>query len=350
MDSARINLDRPNYFRPNAGPAVYSLSLLIAESAVNLTVAAGPQFRNTLTFAVVADLLAYNPRASLLGAAVVGPPANDLLTDGGVNTLHAYPLLAASPAFTAPQGARTTNPLCYMVNTPDIAIGRALFLAPSITLHNSPDLSGFARGTWVPSLVLHNSADLVPKLAALTLAKESLVFAATADFTAQMARFLNLGINLIVVPRALVATLPETFDLALVLPLALGIDPSLAGPELVFDALVALPLGPSAPWPVFYPGNTQGLRLDGLYEPDEDLFVSDASLVATLEDSEGAPVWGLNGVKMFYVPGTPASYEAMLDSNEFNPAPGAYTLVVVGERNGAGLRLEMVAIVETRTR
>jgi hypothetical protein len=351
MDSSLPNLDRPNYFRPNDIKATFALSLKIAEHG-NLTVAAGPQFRNSLTLALAPSFTAIEPRGVLVGILTMDPPAIDVMDSGSWSLLRNYFTMPVVPVFTESQAARTTNPLCYMVNTPGALFARALYMAPKIALANKTDMSGFARGTWVTAIPIHATPGLAPKLAALTLVKQSLTLATMPAFNATVARYLHLAITLAAVPRLATATLPETFHLTLVLRLSPGIDPSLAGPELVFDSLVALPDDSSAPppWLVFYPGNTQGLRLEGLYEPERDLFVSNATLVATLQDAEGTPVWGLNDVAMLYVKGTPATYQAAIDGNEFAPAPGNYSLVLLGDKNGSTLKLVVPAVVESRVR
>jgi len=352
MDSSRPGLDRPNYFCPNSGPAHFSLSFKIAEPALNLIAAAGPQFRNSISVALAPSFGATEPQGVLLGALTIGPPVVDVMDSGSWSLVRNYLTVPLTTAFTGLQAARTTNPLFYLVNTPGLSLFRAFYFAAPLKLQNTLAMSGFGRGNWATPLVLHNTTALVPSKAALNLVKQPLSFAASTACNTSVLRRLNLAISVAAAPHLSSAMLPETFHLVLVLRLAPAIDPSLAGPELVFDSLAAFPDDTSAPlpWLVFYPGNTQGLRLDGLYEPDRDLFVTNATLIATLQDAEGVPVWGLNEVAMLYVNGTPASYEAAIDGNEFNPAPGNYSLVLLGNKNGSTLRVVVPAVVEPRKR
>jgi hypothetical protein len=98
-----------------------------------------------------------------------------------------------------------------------------------------------------------------------------------------------------------------------------------------------------------YPGNSQALRLDGLYDAANDVFPATATVTATLLDANSDPVNGLENLSLAYVDGTPSSYQGLIDPTEFTPAPGLYTLLVIATTAaGSVLSLELPAVVAAR--
>lgn len=100
---------------------------------------------------------------------------------------------------------------------------------------------------------------------------------------------------------------------------------------------------------VLYPGNSQALRLDGLYDSANDVFPATANVTATLLDSNQTAVPGLENLPLDYVVGTPSSYQGLIDPSGFNPAPGSYTLTVTATTAGGSvLALQLPATVAAR--
>lgn len=97
-----------------------------------------------------------------------------------------------------------------------------------------------------------------------------------------------------------------------------------------------------------FPGNTQILQLDGLYDEVADAFPTGATLSATLTDANDDAVEGLDGLELTYVAGTPSSYSGTINGASFNPAPGAYTLTVSGTNGSSVIELQIPVTVEAR--
>jgi hypothetical protein len=106
---------------------------------------------------------------------------------------------------------------------------------------------------------------------------------------------------------------------------------------------------------ILYPQNDQILTLKSLTttDPDTDVDtpVSDASVHATLKDSQGNAVDGLNDLLLSPV-GSPftGDYSGEIDGDLFNPEPGKdYTLIIDGSDAFGKIHLEKTITVAVRT-
>jgi hypothetical protein len=101
----------------------------------------------------------------------------------------------------------------------------------------------------------------------------------------------------------------------------------------------------------FYRGNTQVLTVKGLYSGGDETtgavtYQNGATVTATLNDQNGNPVSGLNGVTLIYVAGSNGWYQYTVPSS-FNPAAGySYTLVIDADIGVGHLHREYPANVE----
>jgi len=104
----------------------------------------------------------------------------------------------------------------------------------------------------------------------------------------------------------------------------------------------------------FYRGNTQVLTLKGLHSGGDEttgtqVFQNAATVTATLNDQNGNPVTGFNGVTLAYVSGSNGWYQYTVPSS-FNPAVGYnYTLIVDADIGVGHLHREYPANVEVAT-
>lgn len=74
--------------------------------------------------------------------------------------------------------------------------------------------------------------------------------------------------------------------------------------------------------------NDQTLTLVGLRDADSNSYLNAATVTATLYDSSGSAVTGLNGITLSYVSSTDGNYKGYVEST-FDPSPGVnYTLKV----------------------
>jgi hypothetical protein len=100
---------------------------------------------------------------------------------------------------------------------------------------------------------------------------------------------------------------------------------------------------------VFTRKNDQYVEIDGLQDPtnpDQTVYVNNATVFATLVDQFGNPVAGLNNVELFYLGGSNGDYRGLVEQT-FNPKIGVgYTLKISASAPGLGIDNEADMLLE----
>lgn len=133
---------------------------------------------------------------------------------------------------------------------------------------------------------------------------------------------------------------------------ALTFDSALAYPAIRLDGIGLETVRPEASMQTLaltlYPGNTQVVQLNGLYDRLADQFPTGAALTATLADAAENPVAGFEDLPLAYVPDTPSSYAVIIDGATFDPVPGDYILTVSGTNGTSLMELDIPVTVAAR--
>jgi hypothetical protein len=96
-----------------------------------------------------------------------------------------------------------------------------------------------------------------------------------------------------------------------------------------------------------YPGNNQYVEIQGLKDVITGSFLNTETVTATLFDSTGAAVAGLNALAMPFEAASSGNYRGQIVGSTFNPPLGSYTLKITST-NGFLLTLKSkVAIRKT---
>lgn len=102
---------------------------------------------------------------------------------------------------------------------------------------------------------------------------------------------------------------------------------------------------------IIYPGNSQVIQLDNLFDIITSTYLNNASLTATLYDSQGNSVQGCIGIALTYVAASNGSYLGLFGDSSFTPNPGTgYTLIVDGTASGGQGTVHAEYIVEVKAR
>lgn len=98
-----------------------------------------------------------------------------------------------------------------------------------------------------------------------------------------------------------------------------------------------------------YPLNTQVVTVTELQDQVTGLFLTGATVTATLYDPRGNADPIFNGITMNYVPGTNATYQGIVPAT-FNPAKlgGGYRIVLTATQAGVQAQFTVPAIVKSR--
>lgn len=107
-----------------------------------------------------------------------------------------------------------------------------------------------------------------------------------------------------------------------------------------------------------YPNNTQVIQVTELKDEVTGLYLTGASVTATLYNSRGAPDPILQNIPMTYVAGTNATYNGTVPST-FNPtgynpgyglnaSTGGYTLVITAVQAAVQAQWSIPAIIQQR--
>lgn len=94
-------------------------------------------------------------------------------------------------------------------------------------------------------------------------------------------------------------------------------------------------------------GNDMELRLHGFKDSD-DVYVNDATVTATVKDSDGVDVPGAVGIVLSYVSGSNGNYEGVLPDTVALVAGSKYMIHYTGTRGGLTYHAEVPAIAKVR--
>ena len=93
-------------------------------------------------------------------------------------------------------------------------------------------------------------------------------------------------------------------------------------------------------------GNDQVVTLSGLQATSTKMYLNDATVSATLQDSRGNPVPPFDYVPMTYVPASDGSYEWLIESDTMMlPKNVEYSLEIKAEQGGLNYRVVHVVSV-----
>ena len=95
-----------------------------------------------------------------------------------------------------------------------------------------------------------------------------------------------------------------------------------------------------------YPKNDQTITLRGLKD-NTGALVTGATVTATLVDGDSVPQSGINNLAMADVIDYPGSYAGSVDE-DFNAAPGTYTLQIAATASGLNYYAEKPVTVQVR--
>lgn len=97
-----------------------------------------------------------------------------------------------------------------------------------------------------------------------------------------------------------------------------------------------------------YKLNEQWLEISGLQDGISAAYINDATVTATLYDSAGAAVTGINALALPYVAASNGIYRGLVPDS-FDPAEGrGYRLVIAAVQGANNARWEIPASVEVR--
>lgn len=97
-----------------------------------------------------------------------------------------------------------------------------------------------------------------------------------------------------------------------------------------------------------YPLNTQVVTVTELQDQVTGLFLTSATVKATLYDQRGNADPVFNNISMTYQPGTDATYQGTIPAT-FNPKlGGGYTVVLIATQAGVQAQFTIPAIVKPR--
>jgi hypothetical protein len=99
---------------------------------------------------------------------------------------------------------------------------------------------------------------------------------------------------------------------------------------------------------VLYQQNTQIIKLQGLRDGETGVFISVATVSATLKARDGSTVSQINNLALSYVPGSNGDYEGTVDATFNPPKGGGYILTVESVDGSVKLHEEVSIQVKVR--
>ncbi len=101
-----------------------------------------------------------------------------------------------------------------------------------------------------------------------------------------------------------------------------------------------------------YPDNSQFVEASGLKDLSVTpaAYINNATLTATLYDSNDAAVAGAVSMVGQYQAGSNGNYRFFVDPVAFHPEPGSYSLIIDGTRSGARYHTTLAVTVKTRNK
>jgi hypothetical protein len=102
---------------------------------------------------------------------------------------------------------------------------------------------------------------------------------------------------------------------------------------------------------ILYDSNDQIVEIDGLQDGTVTpaTYINNAVVTATLYDSSGATVSGLNNVTMNYVAASNGNYRGNVPNTFSPPIGGGYVLKLDGNVSGIKFHIEIAVEIKTRT-
>jgi hypothetical protein len=98
---------------------------------------------------------------------------------------------------------------------------------------------------------------------------------------------------------------------------------------------------------ILYQKNDQYIEIDGIASGLDGSYMNTATVTATLVDSDGAVVGGIEEMPLAYVAASDGQYRGQIQET-FNPAVGTYTLIVEADQGGIVGHWEIKCKVKVR--
>lgn len=101
---------------------------------------------------------------------------------------------------------------------------------------------------------------------------------------------------------------------------------------------------------ILYQDNTQQIRLYGLQDVSVSppVFITTATITASLEDEDGNPVSNLQAIPLVFQTNSNGNYFGLVTSAFSAPVATNYKLIIDGDNSGSHLHMEILTEVRAR--